>query len=107
MSATTRGFTLVTYVATLDVPRHVVEHLARLLAAHRRRIGTPKDSRALGPFRQAVLVLRWFRERGCVHCLARALGFRRPRVTATCMCDTKSHELSGIHRNGGSMLSKV
>nr|CAI77955.1 putative truncated transposase [Streptomyces ambofaciens ATCC 23877]CAI78229.1 putative truncated transposase [Streptomyces ambofaciens ATCC 23877]CAJ87736.1 hypothetical protein SAMT0027 [Streptomyces ambofaciens ATCC 23877]CAJ89014.1 hypothetical protein SAMT0027 [Streptomyces ambofaciens ATCC 23877] len=28
-------------------------------------------SRALGPFRQAVLVLRWFRERGCVHYLAR------------------------------------
>lgn len=25
-------------------------------------------------FRQAVLVLRWFRERGCVHCLARDAG---------------------------------
>ncbi len=36
MSVTTRGFTLVTYVATLDVPRHVVEYLPRLLAAHRR-----------------------------------------------------------------------
>jgi DDE superfamily endonuclease len=73
---------LVTYAATLDVPRHAVEFLARLLAAHRRRIGTPKGSRALGPFRQAVLVLRWFRERGCVHCLARdadvsqATGYR-------------------------------
>lgn len=60
--------------ATLDVPRHVVEYLSRLLAVHRRRIGTPKGSRALGPFRQAVLVLRWFRERGCVHCLARDAG---------------------------------
>jgi hypothetical protein len=73
---------LVTYVATLDVPRHVVEHLARLLAAHRRRLRTPKRSRALVPFRQAVLVLCWFRERGCVHCLARdaeisqATGYR-------------------------------
>ncbi|MCW2917696.1 MAG: transposase family protein [Actinomycetia bacterium] len=65
---------MVTYAATLDVPRHVVEYLSRLLAAHRRRIGTPKGSRALGPFRQAVLVLRWFRERGCVHCLARDAG---------------------------------
>ncbi|MDT0347408.1 transposase family protein [Streptomyces litchfieldiae] len=65
---------MVTYVATLDVPRHVVEFLARLLAAHRRRIGTPRRSRALGPFRQAVLVLRWFREAGCVHCLARDAG---------------------------------
>ncbi|MBV9026385.1 MAG: IS5/IS1182 family transposase [Streptomycetaceae bacterium] len=58
----------------LDVPRHVVEYLAMLLAAHRRALGTPKGSRALGPFRQAVLVLRWFRERGCVHCLARDAG---------------------------------
>lgn len=74
MSVTTRGFTLVTYSATLDVPRHIVEFLARHLAAHRRRITTPKGSRALGPFRQAVLVLRWFRERGCVHCLARDAG---------------------------------
>ncbi|PJE93866.1 IS5/IS1182 family transposase [Streptomyces carminius] len=51
-----------------------MDHLSRLLAAHRRRIGTPRGSRALGPFRQAVLVLRWFRERGCVHCLARDAG---------------------------------
>ncbi|WP_128429443.1 transposase family protein [Streptomyces cyaneus] len=65
---------MVTYAATLDVPRHVVEYLSRLLAAHRRRIGTPRGSRVLGPFRQAVLVLRWFRERGCVHCLARDAG---------------------------------
>lgn len=61
---------MVTYAATLDVPRRVVDHLSRLPAAHRRRIG----SRALGPFRQAGLVLRWFRERGCVHCLARDAG---------------------------------
>lgn len=65
---------MVTYVAMLDVPRHVVEYTARLLASHRRRIGTPKRSRALGPFRQAVFVLRWFREAGCVHCLARDAG---------------------------------
>jgi hypothetical protein len=65
---------LVTYVATLDIPRHVVDHLSRLLAVRRRRIGTPKGSRALGPFRQAVLVLRWFREQACVHCLARDAG---------------------------------
>src|SRR5512143_3986308 len=65
---------MITYAATLDIPRPVVDHLARLLAAHRRRIGTPKGSRALGCFRQAVLVLRWFPERGCVHCLARDAG---------------------------------
>ncbi len=48
--------------------------LAKLLGARRRRIGTPKRSRALGPFRQAVLVLRWFRDGACVHCLARDEG---------------------------------
>lgn len=65
---------LVTYVAALDVPRHIVEQLARLLTAHRRRICSPRRSRALGPSGQAVLVLRWFRERGCVHRLARDAG---------------------------------
>jgi hypothetical protein len=70
---------LVTYVAMLDVPRHVVEYVARLPAAHRRRIGAPKGSRALGPFRQAVFVLRWFREAGCVHCLAHDAGI--PQAT--------------------------
>ncbi|MFJ7063001.1 transposase family protein [Streptomyces microflavus] len=65
---------MVTYAATLDVPRHIVVHLSRLLAAHRRRLNTPRGSRALGTFRQAVLVLRWFRERGCVHGLARDAG---------------------------------
>lgn len=68
--------TSVTYAATLDVPRHIVEFLARY-SPQRRRIGTPRGSRALGPFRQAVLVLRWFRERGCVHCLARDAGVSR------------------------------
>ena len=62
---------MVTYVATLDVPRHVPDHLSRLLASHRRRIGTPRGSHVLGTFCQAVLVLRWFREHRCVHCLAR------------------------------------
>jgi hypothetical protein len=38
--------TLGTYAATLDVPRHIVEFLARLLATQRRRIGTPRGSRA-------------------------------------------------------------
>lgn len=67
MSVTTRGFTFVAYSATLDVPRHLGEFLARHLAAQRRRIATPQGSRALGPYRQVVRVLRWFRERGGVH----------------------------------------
>lgn len=66
----------------LDVPRHVVEFLSQHLAAHRRMIGTPQSSRALSPFRQALFALRWFREAGSVHSLARdahicqATGYR-------------------------------
>lgn len=74
MSVATGGCSLITYVATLDVPRHVAELPARLLETHRRQIGTPRHSRTLGPFRQAVLVLSWCRDRGCVHCLARDAG---------------------------------
>ncbi len=36
--------------------------------------GVTKGSRALGPFRHATLVLRWFRERDCVHYLTRDDG---------------------------------
>lgn len=75
MSVTTRGFTFVAYSATLDVPRHLGEFLARHLAAQRRRIATPQGSRALGPYRQVVRVLRWFRERGGV---SQATGYRCP-----------------------------
>ncbi len=65
---------MVPYSSMLDVPRPVVQYVARLLASHRRRLGTPSGSRALDPFRQAVLVLRWFRDHTCVHCLARDAG---------------------------------
>ncbi|MGP4103822.1 hypothetical protein [Nonomuraea sp. KM90] len=45
----------------LDVSRALVHHVARSLRDERRRVGTPKGSRALTPFWQAVLILRWFR----------------------------------------------
>ncbi|MET8339196.1 transposase family protein [Streptosporangium canum] len=50
----------VTYTAVLDVQRETVEFLSGLLAAHRAKLGTRAGTRALGPFKQAVLVLRWF-----------------------------------------------
>lgn len=65
---------MIPYVAMLDVPRPVAAYLARLPAARRRTIGTPKGSRALGPFRQAVFVLRWFRHGIDVPALARDAG---------------------------------
>ena len=46
----------------LDVPRELVVYLARLLAAERRARGTRKGTRALTCFRQALMVLVWFRK---------------------------------------------
>lgn len=63
-----------TYRATLDVPVATVQQLAAWLAAHRRRIGTRTGRRVLGCYRQAVLVLRWFRDDANVRLLARDAG---------------------------------
>ncbi|MEO3807355.1 transposase family protein [Nonomuraea sp. B1E8] len=54
--------TSVTYTATLAVNRSTAEFLAAQLAAHRLMRRTRAGTRALGPFSQAVLVLRWFLE---------------------------------------------
>ena len=62
---------MIAYRATLDVPRDTAEQLSAWLAEHRRRIGTRRGRRALGCFAQAVLVLRWFRERTDIAALAR------------------------------------
>ena len=50
----------VTYTATLPVRDQTVLYLSRLLVAERLRRGTRAGSRALSPFQQAVLILRWF-----------------------------------------------
>jgi hypothetical protein len=50
----------VTYTATLEINRDTVEFLAAKLAGHRIALGTRSGTRALGPFKQAILVLRWF-----------------------------------------------
>jgi DDE superfamily endonuclease len=62
---------VIAYRATLDVPRETVWFTAGLLAAERRRRGTPRGSRALTCFWQAVLGLRWFRDRTSCDALAR------------------------------------
>ena len=46
----------------LDVPRELVQHVARLLRAERRAVGTRRGTRALTCFYQALLVLVWFRK---------------------------------------------
>ena len=68
---------MIAYRATLDVPRELAQFIARLLAAERRRRGTPRGSRALTCFWQAVLGLRWFRDRTAPDALARDHGISR------------------------------
>ena len=50
----------VTYTAVLPAPEETVLFVSALLAAERRRRGTRRGRRALGCYRQAVLLLRWF-----------------------------------------------
>ena len=68
---------MIAYRATLDVPRELAWFVAKLLLAERRRRGTPCGSRALSCFWQAVLGLRWFRDRVTAEALARDHGVSR------------------------------
>jgi len=68
---------VITYRATLDVPAELAMFTSRLLRAERRRRGTPRGSRALTCFWQAVLGLRWFRDRTAIDALARDHGISR------------------------------
>ena len=68
---------MIAYRATLDVPRELVQFTAKLLAAERRHRGTPKGSRALTCFWEAVLGLRWFRDRTAPDALAHDHGISR------------------------------
>jgi DDE superfamily endonuclease len=68
---------VIAYRATLDVPRELAWFVARLLLAGRRRRGTPRGSRALSCFWQAVLGLRWFRDRTAPDALSRDHGISR------------------------------
>jgi DDE superfamily endonuclease len=68
---------VIVYRATLDVPRELAQFTASLLLAERRRRGTPQGSRALTCFWQAVLGLRWFRDRTTPDALARDHGVSR------------------------------
>jgi hypothetical protein len=67
----------IAYRATLDVPRDLAQFITRLLLAERRRRGTRRGSRALTCFWQAVLGLRWFRDRTSPDALARDHGISR------------------------------
>jgi hypothetical protein len=68
---------VITYRATLDVPRELAQYLGRLLRAKRRERGTRKGARALTCYGQAVLGLRWFRQNADITALARDHGISR------------------------------
>ena len=68
---------MITYHATLDVPRELAQYLGRLLHAERRDRGTRTGTRALTCYKQAVLGLRWFRQNTDVDTLARDHGISR------------------------------
>ena len=72
----------VTYTAVLPVAEETVLFVSGLLAAERRRRGTRGRRRALGCYRQAVLVLRWFldgtrlAQLACDHRIGRSTAYR-------------------------------
>jgi hypothetical protein len=65
---------VISYRATLDVPRALAQYLARLLLADQHERGTRRGRRALGVFSHAVVILRWFRDGTPVARLARDVG---------------------------------
>ena len=68
---------MIAYRVTLDVPSELAQFVSKLLADERRRRSTPRGSRALTCFWQAVLGLRWFRDRTSPEALARDHGISR------------------------------
>lgn len=60
----------VTFTCALEARRETVDFLARLLHQRRRELGTRSGTRALGPFKHAVLALRWFLDNTRVRQLA-------------------------------------
>ena len=71
---------MIAYRAMLDVPRELVTELAKLLRAERRARGTRKGTRRLTCFKQALLVLVWFRSTTDVEVVG--AGFGASRATA-------------------------
>ena len=61
---------MLTYRASLDVPRGLAQRIARLLSTHRFALGTRRGRRVLSCFTQAVLLLRFMRQRAAVLDLA-------------------------------------
>lgn len=68
---------MIAYRAMVDVPKELVAHVTRLLAAERRRLGTRRRTRALTCGKQALMVLVWFRKNEDIPLLAAGFGVSR------------------------------
>ena len=71
---------MLSYRVTLDVPFQLALFVSRLLAEHRREIGTRAGTRALTCWKQAVFALAWFRDRPDIRRLGQ--GFSISQATA-------------------------
>ena len=65
---------MLTYRARLDVPRDLIVFVSRLLAGHRKAIGTRKGTRKLGCYRQALFGLAWYRDKTDIPRLGAGFG---------------------------------
>ena len=65
---------MLSYCVMLDVPVQLVWFVSRLLAEHRRQVGTRRGTRALTCWKQAVFVLAWFRDRPDIARLGKGFG---------------------------------
>ena len=65
---------MLSYRVILDVPLPLVLFVSRLLAAHRRELGTRDGTRALSCWKQAVFALAWFRDRPDIRRLGQGFG---------------------------------
>jgi hypothetical protein len=104
---------VIAYRATLDVPRELVQFVAKLLWAERRRRGTPRGSRALTCFGEAVLGLRWFREHTSPEALApdhgvsRATAYRYVDEVIAVLAEQAPDLREALERAKGAGLSHV
>jgi hypothetical protein len=71
---------VIAYPAMLDVPRELVQEVARLLRDERRARGTRTGARMLTCWNQALMVLAWFRNHGDIALVG--AGFRVSRATS-------------------------
>jgi hypothetical protein len=65
---------LITYRVRLDVPGELVLFVSRLLARHRKEVGTRKGTRSLGCYRQALFGLAWYRDKPDIPRLGAGFG---------------------------------